>query len=244
MPENYFDEPVAAVYDELSADMFDPAVVGPTVDFLAALAGDGGALEFAIGTGRIALPLSQRGIDVHGIDLSEAMLKRLRAKPGANRIGITVGDDATTKVGRTFSLVYLVFNGIGNLTTQDAQVACFENASAHLSPGGCFVIENGVPDLQRLPRGERFQPFDVSETHLGFDEVDVLTQGGVSHHFWRIDGRWHRHAGPWRYAWPAELDLMARIAGMRLRERWSGWRREPFTADSTTHISVWEKPAG
>ena len=156
MPENYFDEPVAAVYDALSADMFDPAVVGPTVDFLAALAGNGGALELAIGTGRIALPLAEHGVSVSGIDLSEAMVKRLRAKPGGEEIDVTIGDNATTKAGRTFSLVYLVFNGIGNLTTQDAQVACFENAAAHLSPGGCFVIENGVPDLQRLPRGERF----------------------------------------------------------------------------------------
>ena len=242
MPENYFDEPIAAVYDELSTEMFAPAVVGPAVDFLAALAGDGAALEFSVGTGRIALPLSERGVPVHGIDLSQAMLARLRAKPGAERIGITQGDNATTRVDGRFRVVHLVWNGISNLTTMDAQVACFQNAAAHLEPGGCFVIEVGVPDLQRLPRGEKVRPFAVDdEHHLGFDEYDVVNHGLISHHWWLIDGRWVQMSMPFRYAWPAELDLMARIAGMRLRERWANWNREPFDALSTNHVSVWEK---
>jgi hypothetical protein len=240
---NYFDEPVASHYDETSADMFDPRVVDPAVDFLADLAGDGRALEFAIGTGRIALPLGRRGVPVDGIDLSEAMVARLRIKPGADAIGVTIGDFATTRVGGAFRLVYLVFNGIMNLTTQDEQVECFRNAAAHLEPGGAFVIEVGVPALQRLPPGETFQPFSVTPTHVGFDEYDVATQYLASHHYW-IDGdRVRVESGPFRYVWPSELDLMARLAGMRLRERWSGWKREPFTSESTTHVSVWETPA-
>jgi SAM-dependent methyltransferase len=244
MPEDHFGEPVAERYDEDSSGMFDPAVVGPVVDFLAELAGDGAALELGIGTGRIALPLSERGTRVHGIDLSEAMLARLRAKPGADRIGITVGDFATTRVDGTFSLVYLVFNTICNLTTQDEQVACFENVAAHLAPGGCFVIEVVVPDLRRLPLGETFVPFHVGDTHVGIDEYDVANQGLISHHYTRReDGRFAYGSGPFRYVWPSELDLMARIAGMTLRERWGGWRREPFTSESRQHVSVWEKPA-
>ena len=243
MPENHFGEPVAARYDESSADMFEPAVVDPVVDFLAGLAGDGAALELGIGTGRIALPLSRRGVHVHGIDLSEAMVARLRAKPGAERIGVTVGDFATTTVDGRFSVAYLVFNTIQNLTSQDEQVACFQNVAAHLEPGGCFVIEVGIPQLQRLPPGDTYQAFDVSPTHLGFDEYDVVSQGLVSHHYTLRDGEWEAASIPFRYVWPAELDLMARIAGMRLRERWSGWQREPFTSDSTKHVSVWEKAA-
>jgi SAM-dependent methyltransferase len=240
--ENYFGEAVAERYDEDAGWMFDPAVVDPAVDFLAELAGDGAALELGIGTGRIALPLSRRGVRVHGIDLSEAMLARLRAKPGAEEIGVTVGDFATTTVEGRFSLAYVVFNTIMNLTTQDAQVSCFENAAAHLDPGGCFVVEVGVPDLQRLPFGETFRPFHVGETHVGFDEYDVVNQGLISHHFQRgEDGRFTRSSPPFRYAWPAELDLMARIAGMTLRERWSDWTREPFTSTSTKHVSVWER---
>jgi SAM-dependent methyltransferase len=242
VPEDYFGETVAARYDESSADMFEPALVDPVVDFLVELAGDGAALELGIGTGRIALPLSARGIPVHGIDLSEAMVARLRAKPGAERIGVTIGDFATTRVEGTFSLAYLVFNTINNLTTQDAQVACFANVAAHLQPGGCFVIEVGVPDLQRLPFGETFVPFHVGENHLGIDEYDVVGQGLVSHHWYRRDdGSFERASVPFRYVWPSELDLMARLAGMSLRERWSGWKREPFTKESTKHVSVWEK---
>ncbi len=244
MPEDHFGEPVAARYDEYSAEMFRPEAVDPVVDFLAQLARGGAALELGIGTGRIALPLAARGVRVHGIDLSEAMVARLRAKPGAEDIGVTIGDFATTTVDGTFSLAYLVFNTIGNLTTQDEQVACFENVAAHLEPGGCFVIEVGVPDLRRLPRGESFVVFHVGETHVGIDEYDVANQGLVSHHLQqREDGEFERSSGPFRYVWPSELDLMARIAGMRLRERWSGWNREPFTSESTKHVSVWEKPA-
>jgi SAM-dependent methyltransferase len=243
VPEDYFGEDVAQRYDESSADMFDPAVVDPAVDFLAELAGDGAALELGIGTGRIALPLSQRGVRVHGIDLSEAMVAKLREKPGADEIEVTIGDFASTRVDATFSLAYLVFNTIGNLTTQDAQVACFENVAAHLAPGGCFVIELGVPRLRTLPPGQRFQVFDFSETHVGIDEYDVANQGLVSHHFSLVDGKWELLSMPFRSVSPAELDLMARLAGMTLRERWSGWNREPFTSESTKHVSVWEMSA-
>jgi SAM-dependent methyltransferase len=242
VPEDHFGEQVAARYDD-DPVMFDSAVVGPTVDFLAGLAGNGAALELGIGTGRIALPLAQRGVRVHGIDLSEAMVARLRAKPGAEEIGVTIGDFASTVVEGTFSLAYLVFNTIMNLTTQDEQVACFQNVAAHLEPGGCFVIEVGVPGLQRLPPGEIFQPFTVTPTRLGFDEYDIAAQGLVSHHYSVVDGSFNLNSVPFRYVWPAELDLMARIAGLALRERWSGWLREPFTSDSTKHVSVWEKPA-
>ena len=221
--------------------MFDPAVLDPTVGFLAELAGDGAALELAIGTGRVAMPLSRRGVPVHGIDLSPAMVDQLRAKPGAEAIEVTIGDMATTRVGKTFGLVYLVYNAILNLTSQDEQVECFRNAAAHLVPGGHFVIEAIVPALQRLPPGETFRPFKVSPTHLGIDEYDVVTQAAVSHHYWVADGKVGVWSMPWRYVWPSELDLMARLAGMTLRERWSGWQREPFTRDSPSHVSVWEK---
>jgi SAM-dependent methyltransferase len=235
---------VARRYDESLAELFEPAAVAPVVDFLAGLAGDGAALELGIGTGRIALPLAARGVRVHGIDLSEAMVTRLREKPGGEDIPVTIGDFATTRVEGTFSLAYLVFNTIMNLTSQDEQVACFENVAAHLRPAGCFVIEVGVPGLQRLPPGEVFQPFAVTATHLGFDEYDVAAQGLVSHHFRVADGGLDVDSTPFRYVWPSELDLMARIAGMTLRERWSGWQREPFGSDSMKHVSVWAKTAG
>ena len=241
MPEDHFGEHVAARFDERYAYQSDPAVLDPIVAFLADLASDGAALEFGIGTGRVALPLAQRGVPVHGIDLSEAMLARLRAKPGAEEIELMVGDFATTTVDRTFSLVYLVANTIMNLTTQDEQVACFANAARHLEPGGCFVIEVAVPGLQRLPPGETFQPFDVTAGHLGFDEYDVARQGLVSHHYWITVGNVEVLSPPFRYVWPSELDLMARLAAMSLRERWGDWTREPFTSDSTKHVSVWEK---
>jgi SAM-dependent methyltransferase len=237
MPENYFGEEVAARYDQGSADMFDPAVLGPAVDFLAELAGEGAALELGIGTGRVALPLSKRGVSVHGIDLSEAMVSRLREKPGSQAIGVTIGDFATTRVDGRFSLVYLVFNTIGNLTTQDEQVACFENAARHLDPGGCFVIELGFSGR----RGGPLEVFDLSDTHVGVDERDAATQRLVSHHFSLVDGSWERLSIPFRSVGPGELDLMARLAGMTLRERWGGWKREPFSAESVKHVSVWEK---
>jgi SAM-dependent methyltransferase len=243
MPEDHFGERVAARYDESAADMFEPAVVDPVVDFLADLAGDGAALELGVGTGRIALPLAGRGVRVHGIDLSQAMVARLRAKPGAEQVGVTVGDFATTTVEGRFTVAYLVFNTIQNLTTQDEQVACFQNVAAHLEPGGCFVVEVGVPALQRLPPGETVRAFTVSPARLGFDEYDVASQGLVSHHYSVVDGGLEVVSVPFRYVWPSELDLMARLAGMALRERWSGWQREPFTSDSTKHVSVWEKTA-
>jgi SAM-dependent methyltransferase len=244
MPSNYFGDRIAERYDETAADMFDPSVVEPVVDLLADLAFDGTALELGIGTGRIALPLMQRGIGVRGIDLSEAMVARLRAKPGAEKISVTIGDFATTTLTGQFSVAYLVFNTIMNLTTQDEQVACFQNVAKHLKPGGCFVIEVGIPDLQWLPPGETVRAFTVTDAKLGFDEYDIASQGLVSHHYWVVDGKLETFSPPFRYVWPAELDLMARLAGMSLRERWGGWRREPFTSESTSHVSVWEKPAG
>ena len=243
MPKIYFDERVAPHDDATSAEMFDPGVLEPTVSFLADLAGDGAALELAVGTGRVALPLRARGVRVHGIDLSPAMVAELQAKPGADEIDVTIGDIATTKVDGFFRLAYLVYNTIENLTTQDAQVQCFQNAAAHLEPGGCFVIEVGVPALQRLPPGETVRPFLVTPERLGFDEYDIANQGLVSYHYWIGDRALGQFSQPFRYVWPAELDLMARLAGMTLRERWGSWSRAPFTSESTEHISVWEKVA-
>jgi SAM-dependent methyltransferase len=241
-PDGYFDERIAARYDEDAASLFDPAVIDSTVDFLADLAGEGRALEFGIGTGRIALPLSERGVDVHGIELSKAMVAKLREKPGAERVDVTVGDFTTTVVEGSFSLVYVVFNTIENLMTQEAQVACFRNAAAHLEPGGCFVVEVGVPDLRRLPPGETFRVFSSEENYWGIDEYDVVKQGLISHHVWIVDEGVERFSAPYRYVWPSELDLMAKLAGMRLRDRWSGWEREAFTSESDGHVSVWAKP--
>lgn len=242
--DGYFGASVAERYDEDESAMFAPAVLTATADRLAELAGPGGrALEFAIGTGRVALPLAERGVEVHGIDLSRAMVERLRAKPGGAEPGVTIGDFSTTRVEGTFSLVYLVFNTIGNLTAQDAQVDCFANAAAHLAPGGCFVIEVGVPDLRRLPPGQNTVPFHAGPASWGFDTYDVATQSMTSHHVEIADGRgWHNPV-PFRYVWPSELDLMARLAGMRLRDRWQDWDRTPFTSESTRHVSVWTKPA-
>jgi len=239
--EEYFGERVAALYDERSDPMSDPAVTGPVVDLLAELAGDGDALEFAIGTGRIALPLAERGVEVAGIDSSEAMLRRLRAKPGADAIATTTGDMATTRVDGEFAVVYLVFNTIFNLTTQDAQVACFENAAAHLRSGGRFVVETGVPALQSLPPGQTVLPFRAEPDGLGFDVYDVVTQRFSSQHYHLADGRVEATPVEFRYAWPAELDLMARIAGMRLEGRYANWRKEPFTALSQGHVSIYQK---
>jgi SAM-dependent methyltransferase len=236
--ENYFGEEIAARYDDDEGPMFSAEAVDPTVDFLAGLAGEGPALELGIGTGRIAIPLARRGVRVHGIDLSGEMVARLREKPGAEEIVTTIGDFATTRLDGKFRLVYLVFNTIDNLTTQEAQVACFENAARHLEPGGCFVVEVHVPELRRLPPGERFVVFHVGENHVGVDEYDVATQGLVSHH---VTAR-GKSSMPFRYVWPAELDLMARLAGLRLRDRFEDWDRSPFTNESPKHVSVWEKP--
>jgi SAM-dependent methyltransferase len=239
--EGFFGERIAAVYDENLAGMFDPAVVEPAVDLLAELAGDGAALELGIGTGRIALPLAARGVRVAGIDSSEAMIARLRAKPGSEAIDVAIGDFAHARVDGEFSLAYLVFNTIFNLVTQDAQVACFENAAAHLGSGGCFVIETMVPDLQLLPLGQTIVPFRADSKGVSFDVYDVVTQRFSSQHYTFSESGVEAHPFEFRYAWPAELDLMARIAGLRLRDRWAGWRREPFTALSRSHVSVYAK---
>lgn len=227
---------------DCSTKMWAPATINATVGFLAELASGGRALELGIGTGRIAIPLAQRGVKVHGIDLSTEAVSRLRAKPGGQEIGVTIGDFATVRVEGTFRLVYLVYNTIMNLTTQAAQVACFRNVARHLEPGGRFVIEVLVPNLRRLPPGERFVVCDVSDTHWCIDEYEVSTQNSISHHFAIRDGKAEKHSSLFRYVWPSELDLMAELAGMRLCERWSDWGREPFTDDSRAHVSVWEKP--
>ena len=239
MPPNYFDEDVAATYDADEADMFAAGVLTPTVDFLADLAGDGAALELGIGTGRVAVPLHRRGVPVHGIELSQAMVDKLVAKSDATGITVTVGDFATARAPGTYRLAYLVFNTIMNLTTQDEQVACFENVAAHVEPGGCFVVEVSTPRLRWLPPGQTIHPFTVESDHVGFDEYDVANQGLISHHYQFGKGR--QVSVPFRYVWPAELDLMARIAGMTLRERWADWDRSPFTDESPKHVSVWQK---
>jgi SAM-dependent methyltransferase len=239
--EGFFGERAASFYDERSSGMAAPEVVGSVVDMLAGLAGDGGALEFGIGTGRIALPLAQRGVRVAGIDSSEPMLARLRTKPGAEAVDAVFGDFATTRVEGEFDLVYLVFNTISNLVTQEAQVACFANAAAHLRSGGRFVIENGVPALQSLPVGQSVLPFRADPEGFSFDVYDVVTQRFSSQHFYIVDGRLEAFPVEFRYAWPPELDLMARMAGMRLEDRWAGWHREPFTAVSAAHVSVYVK---
>ena len=233
VPTNYFDEPVAARYDADSSDMFAPEVLDPALDFLHGLAGGGATLELGVGTGRLALPLSRRGVRMHGIDLSPAMIDQLRGKPGAEDIGLTVGDFATTRVPGAFRLAYLAFNTITNLTTQEEQVACFGNVAVHL--------DHEVSALQRLPPGEVFRIFHRSANRLSFDEYDVATQLMYSHHYRFHDGSYDLVSIPFRYVWPAELDLMARLAGMRLRERWSDWIRTPFTSDSASHVSVWQK---
>ncbi|WP_121745373.1 class I SAM-dependent methyltransferase [Streptomyces sp. E2N166] len=241
--DGYFGESVAAHYDESAADRFTPEAVDPAVDLLTELAGTGRALEFGVGTGRIALPLAGRGVPVHGIDMSRAMTSRLSAKPGGDAVGVTIGDFATTRVPGTFTVAYLVFNTINNLTTQDAQVDCFRNAADHLEPGGCFVIEVGVPELRRLPPGQTAVPFRIGPAGWAFDTYDTATQAMSSHYVTLVDGRPEYEYYPFRYVWPSELDLMARLAGLRLRDRWEGWTRKPFTHESGGHVSVWEKPA-
>jgi len=239
--DGYFDRKVAERYDDPSDEMFSPTVIGATVDFLLEESRGGDALEFGVGTGRVALPLSDRGVTVAGLDLSQAMLDQLAKKPGAESIEVTRGDFATTRVNGSFSLVYLVFNTIMNLTTQAAQVACFHNAAAHLVPGGRFVVEVMVPDLRRLPPGQTSLVFSSGESGWGIDEYDVTNQGLTSHHL-DIDGDIvHRFSVPFRYVWPAELDLMAEMAGMRLLGRYGGWDRSPFMDDSRQHVSVWER---
>lgn len=238
-----WDADTARRYDDPSSPMFSPEVLGPTVDFLAGLAGAGRALEFAIGTGRVAVPLHERGIAVSGIELSEPMVDQLRRKLPASELPVVIGDMASARVPGEFSLVYLVFNTIGNLRTQDEQVECFHNAARHLAPGGHFLIELWVPGIRRLPPGQSAVPFDVSEAHTGFDTYDLATQQGTSHHYTREpDGGYRYSTSNFRYLWPAECDLMARLAGLEPAGRWADWHRSPFTSDSPGHVSVWRKP--
>ena len=240
MSDGAFDETVASRYDRDVDAAVDRDEAERAIVVLAELAGDGRALEFAIGTGRVAIPLADRGVETDGIELSRAMVEVMSAKQGAERIPVTIGDMATTRVDGTFSLVYLVFNTITNLLTQAEQVACFDNAAAHLEPGGHFVVETFVPQLRRLPPGERYVPFDVGPGHIGIDEYDVVEQRLTSHHVWTAHGtRFQSHH---RYGWPAEYDLMARLAGLDLVDRWADWARRPFTNSSTAHVSVWRKP--
>ncbi len=242
-PESHLQPVVATSYDRSHDRYFDPEIIAATVEFLGRLAGTGPAVEFAIGTGRIALPLAQSGVRVLGIDHSEPMLAELHHKEGAELVATTVGDMTNTTVCDDATLVYLVFNTITNLRTQPQQVECFRNAARHLCSTGRFVIETQVPRLHALPPGETIIPFDVSPTHLGFDEyVDVANQLSISHHYY-IDGDRVRTDSPvFRYVWPSELDLMAQLAGMSLEARWTDWDRSPFTSASTTHVSVWRKP--
>ena len=240
MSTTWYDEDIAATYAEGVAPF---PLAG--LDVLARLAAPNGrALELGIGTGRVALPLAARGVELAGIELSPSMLHRLRTKPGGDEqsLPVVVGDMATAVVPGTFDVAYLVFNTIMNLTTQDAQVACFANAARHLRPGGAFVVETMVPALRLLPPGQRYVTFQVTAGHVGVDEYDVVTQAQVSHHAnTRADGRVERLSVPFRYVWPAELDLMARLAGLRLGDRWADWDRGPFTEASASHVSVWVK---
>lgn len=243
-PDPHLTPAVAAAYDASHATEFTSEAIGAAVGLIAELAGDGAAVEFAVGTGRIALPLAETVNPVHGIDFSEPMLAELRKKDRAGRVSITVGDITETRVCTDAAVVYLVYNTIGNLRTQHQQVECFRNAAAHLAPGGRFVIENIVPQLHRLPAGESIHAFDVSPHHLGFDEyVDRVNQILISHHYF-IDGHRVRTSSPsFRFVWPSELDLMAQLAGMDLESRWADWLGTPFDGDSPAHVSVWRKQA-
>jgi SAM-dependent methyltransferase len=237
-----WDAATAADYDRTASFMFAADVLDPAVDFLAGLAGEGPALEFAIGTGRVAIPLAARGVAVTGIELSRPMAAELhRKQPG---LPVVVGDMATSTAPGAFSLVYVVWNSLGNLRTQAEQVACFRNAARHLAPGGHFVVELSVPALRRFPPGQTAVPFHVGQHHVGFDTLDLTTQQGTSHHYWREgDGQVRYAAGNFRYAWPAELDLMAQLAGLEPVRRIADWHGEPFTGDCESSVSVWRKPA-
>jgi SAM-dependent methyltransferase len=241
--DGYFGKDIAETYDADVEATARPEILAQTIAALANLARGETALEFAIGTGRIALPLAAHGVKVEGIELSAAMIEILKSKPSGNKIPVVRGDMATATTGKTYDCVYLVFNTIMNLTTQSAQVDCFRNAAKHLKPGGMFLIETMIPQLRRLPPGQSAVPFEVSECKLGIDTYDVLNQGLVSHHWQMTEKGPQRYSVPFRYVWPAELDLMAEIAGLRLKHRWRNWNREPLTENDEKHVSVWEKPA-
>jgi SAM-dependent methyltransferase len=237
-----WDAELAAVYDNVYAREAEPSVVGPIARVLAELAGGGGAVEFAVGTGRIALALSARGVAVTGIELSPHMAERLRAKSGAQAVPVIVGDMATTRAEGSFTLVYVVANSIMNLTTQDEQLAVFGNAAAHLGPGGRFVVSVIVPQPRAVPAGGKGRVFTLDPDHVGIETFDdPVGQIAWSHHWMEVGGRLVRHSAPYRYVWPSELDLMARLAGFRLEHRWAGWDRSVFTADSAHHVTVYEK---
>jgi len=241
MPENIFNQRIAARYDEADRTMFDARVLTPTVDVLVDLANGGRVLEFAIGTGRVALPLSEKGVSVSGIELSQPMVDQLKLKPGGENIETIVGDMTTSRINGDFQLVYLVYNTITNLITQKEQVDCFCNAAAHLSIGGSFVIEDQLPTFHRLPSGEKYRVFDSTDEHVGIDEYNIAKQTVISHHYWMSDGCVETFHSTHRYAWPSEYDLMAYIAGLSLKHRWANWNRDPFTSESSAHISVWQK---
>jgi SAM-dependent methyltransferase len=235
---------LAEIYDEVNRAGSQAAVLDPMMDVLVELAGDGAALEFAVGTGRVALPLSRRGVPVHGIELSEHMVERLRAKSGAEAVPVTIGDMTTTRVAGSFTLGYLLANTIMNVTTQEEQLAVFVNAAAHLPAGECFVVEVIVPQLRSVPPGSNGRVFALDREHVGVETLDDLVgQVAWSHHWMDVAGRLVKHSAPYRYVWPSELVLMAKLAGFRLRERWSGWDRAPFTSTSTSQVAVFEKSA-
>lgn len=242
MPITIWGRDIAEAYDSTSAAMFDPSVLDPCVDVLAQLANGGAALEFAIGTGRVALPLSKRGVNVSGIELSPDMVEQLNAKPSADQIPVTIGDMTTIRASGTFKLVYIVWNAIMNVTTQDEQLAVVANAAAHLDQGGFFAVEVDVPQLRRLPLGEIGRVFTLEADHVGIETFDDLVgQVSWSHHWMQVNGRLVRHSAPYRFLWPSELDLMAKMAGLRLTERWASWSRQPFTSESPQQIAVFEK---
>jgi SAM-dependent methyltransferase len=242
--EDIWDAETAQQYDTPGTGMFASEVLGPTVDRLAELAGGGRALEFAIGTGRIAVPLAQRGVPITGIELSEPMIEQLRAKAGEAAIPVTAGDMATARAPGTYALVYLVYNTISNLLNQEEQVACFRNAARHLTPGGRFVIELEVPELRRLPPGQQATVFTSEPGYIGLDTYDVLHQRLVSHHFYFGSDREARlFRSPHRYIWPAEMDLMGQLAGFELEARHADWAGAEFTAESRSHVSVYRLPA-
>jgi SAM-dependent methyltransferase len=220
--------------------MFAPEVLGPAVDRLVELAEGGPALEFAIGTGRVAVPLAAAGVPVTGIELCQPMIDQLRTKVDEPTIPVVRGDMASTRVAGAFSLVYLVFNTISNLLTQGEQVECFRNAERHLEHGGRFVIELGVPPLRVLPPGQSATVFASAPGYIGVDTIDVADQRLVSHHFeFGDDSQARVFLSPHRYIWPAELDLMAQLAGFELESRHADWAGAPFTAESTCHVSVY-----
>lgn len=238
-----WDADAARRYDSPGEGMFAPEVLGPTVERLAALAAGGPALELAVGTGRVAVPLHRAGVPVTGIELSRPMIDRLREKVGEDELPVVEGDMTSARAPGTFALVYLVFNTISNLYTQEAQIACVRNAAAHLRPGGRFVVELWVPKPQAIGTGHA-QVFAAEDGYLGLDLLDVARQRGVSHHVrYDADGTARIGFSPFRYVWPSELDLMARLAGLELESRHADWTQSDFVDESPSHVSVYRRPS-